>query len=72
MLLEGQVKILGREPGVSLKLEGEYGGTDINVGTINLPMVEFEFLHLVVIVRLGIPGGREIFVFLIPREYKVK
>lgn len=42
---------------MSLKLEGEFGGTDINVGTINLPMVEFEFLHLVVIVRLGIPLG---------------
>lgn len=29
MLLEGQVKILGREPGVSLKVEGEFGVTDI-------------------------------------------
>lgn len=53
---------------MSLKLEGEFGGTDINVGTINLPMVEFEFLHLVVIVRLGIPLGQRNFCLSYPQR----
>lgn len=52
MLLEGQVKMPGGELGVGLKLEGEFGATVINTGTVSPQMVEFKSLPLVVFVRL--------------------
>lgn len=45
MPLDSQVKVSGREQDVGLKLEGEFGARDINVGTLCVEMVQFKFLH---------------------------
>lgn len=70
MLLEGQVKILGREPGVSLKLEEEFGTTDLNVGSVSLQWWSSSSSTWLSLSDCEFLWGREVLSFLSPESVK--